>query len=62
MGCLHNGILLSRKKEGNFPLCHSMDASEEHYANEIRQSAKDKYCMISLYGESNEQTELTRKI
>ena len=29
---LHSGILLSRKKEGNFTLCHSMGGPGEHYA------------------------------
>ena len=29
---LHNGILLGRKKGGNFTLCNSMDRPGEHYA------------------------------
>ena len=32
MGYLHNGILLSRKKEGNFILWDSMDEPGEYYA------------------------------
>ena len=32
MGYLHNGILLSHKKEENFTLCDSMDGPGEHYA------------------------------
>ena len=32
MGHLHNGILLSHKKEGNVILCNSMDGPGEHYA------------------------------
>ena len=48
MGHLHNGILLSCKKEENFTLCNSMDGPGEHYAKEISQSEKDKYLMISL--------------
>ena len=29
---LHNGILLSREKEGAYTLCNSMDGTGEHYA------------------------------
>ena len=29
---LHNGILLSHKKEENFTLCNSIDGPGEHYA------------------------------
>ena len=32
MVCLHNGILLSCKKEENFIPCGSMDGTGEHYA------------------------------
>ena len=32
MGHLHNGILLSHKKEDNFTLCDSMDVLGEYYA------------------------------
>ena len=32
MGCLHNVILVSHKKEENFTLCDSMDGPGEHYA------------------------------
>ena len=32
MGHLHNGILLSCKKEENFTLCDSMHGPGEHYA------------------------------
>ena len=32
MGCLHNGILFSHKKEENFILCDDMDGPGEHYA------------------------------
>ena len=31
MGHLHNGILLSHKKEENFILCNSMNGPGEHY-------------------------------
>ena len=45
-GTLHNGILLSRNKEGAPTLCDSMYGTGEHYAK--RQShGKDKYHMIS---------------
>ena len=29
---LHNGIILSREKEGTYTLCDSMDGIGEHYA------------------------------
>ena len=32
MGHLHNGILLSHKKEESFTLCDIMDGPREHYA------------------------------
>ena len=32
MGHLHNGILLSHKKEGTLTLCNSMDGPGAHYA------------------------------
>ena len=32
IGHLHDGILLSQKKEENLALCDSMDGSGEHYA------------------------------
>ena len=32
MGHLHDGILLSQKKEETFTLCNSMDGPGEHYA------------------------------
>ena len=32
MGHLHNGVLLSYKKEENFILCDNMDGPGEHYA------------------------------
>ena len=44
---LHNGILCSRKKEGAPTLCNSVDGTGEHYLNEISQTVKDKYHMIS---------------
>ena len=48
MGYLHNGNLLCHKKEENFTFCNSMYRPGEHYTNEISQSEKDKYHMISL--------------
>ena len=32
MGPLHNGILLSSRKEEKFTLCNSIDGPGEHYA------------------------------
>ena len=48
MGHLHNGILLSHKKEENFTVWDSMDGPENIMQSEISQSEKDKYHMISL--------------
>ena len=51
MGLLHNGILLSHKKEENFTLYDSMDGPGELMLSEVSQSEKDKYHMISfIYG------------
>ena len=47
---------LAMKKEENFTLCDSMDGPREHYAKWNKPSEKDKYHIISLICESNEQT------
>ena len=47
MGHLHNGILLSHKKEENLTFATGMDL-EKIMLSEISQSEKDKYHMISL--------------
>ena len=47
VGHLHNGLLLSHKKEENFTLCDSMDGSGECYTK-WNKPEKDKYHMISL--------------
>ena len=44
----HNGILLSHKKEWNLPICNNMNGLGGHYANEVSQKEKAKYCMITL--------------
>ena len=44
---LHNGILLSHKKEWNVAICSNIDL-EGITLSEISQTEKDKYCMISL--------------
>ena len=44
---IHNGILLSRKKEWNLAVCDNMNGLGGHYAK-WNKSDKDKYCMISL--------------
>ena len=46
MGHLHNGLLLSSKKEENFTLCNSMDEPGEAMLSEINQSEEDKYHVI----------------
>ena len=37
---LHDGILLSRKKEGTPTLCDSMDGTGEHYAKQNKPGGK----------------------
>ena len=44
---MHNGILLSHKREWNLTICNDMDGAREYYAKRNK-SDKDKYCMISL--------------
>ena len=44
---IHNGILLSHKKEWNFVICSNIDGSGGYYAK-WNKSEKDKYCMIWL--------------
>ena len=46
---LHNGILLSHFfKKRNLNICNRVDGPGEHYTNEVSQSGKDKYHVISL--------------
>ena len=59
MGHLHNGILLSCKKEENFTLCDSMDDMDNIIVSEISQWEKDNYHLISLIWAILEQVELT---
>ena len=61
MGHLHNGILLSHKKEKILPFATVWMDLENTLPSEISQSEKDKYQMISLICGINEQTELTSK-
>ena len=58
MGYLHNGILLSLKKDKNFTFYDSMDGPGKHYA---QWNKLDKFHMFHLHVEFNEQTELTSK-
>ena len=62
MGHLHNGILLSHKKEENFTLCDSMDGPEEHYATGHKPVRERHIPYDFTHVEANEQTELTSKI
>ena len=59
---LHNGILLCRKKERNLTFFNSTDGLKSIMLCEISPPEKDKYHMISLYMESDEQNKLTNKI
>ena len=60
MGHVHNGILLSCKKEENVTLCNSMDGHGEHYAEwnkpvRERQIPYDFTHMWNLTSELNKQ-------
>lgn len=44
----HNGRLFSHKKEENLPFGKTWMDTEGIMLSERRQTAKDKYCMISL--------------
>ena len=44
---IHNGILLSHKREQNNAICSNMDETRDSL-NEVSQKEKDKYHMISL--------------
>ena len=44
---IHNGILLSHKKEQNIAIFSNMDETSDSHT-EINQKEKDKYYMISL--------------
>ena len=45
---IHNGILLSHKKEWNNAICSNMDGPRE-YRTKWSKSEKDKYYMIFTY-------------
>ena len=45
--CIHNGILLSHKKEWNLDICNNMDGAREYYVK-WNKSEKDKHHMTSL--------------
>ena len=48
VGYLHNGMLLSVNKEGDPDTCYNTDEPGGHYASEISQSRKDKYCRTTF--------------
>ena len=45
---IHNGILLSHKKEQNNAICSNMDEQETLILSEVSQKEKEKYHMIPL--------------
>ena len=48
---IYNGIVLSHKKEQNNAICSNMDGPRDCHIDEVSQSEKEKYHMISLiYG------------
>ena len=59
---LHNGILLSHKKEENAILCNSMDGPGERYAKLDKPVRERQLPDDFTHVESHEQTELTRKM
>ena len=59
---LYNGILVGHKKEKVLPFATVWMDLENIMLNEVNQSEKEKYHMISLICGINEQTELTRKM
>ena len=61
-GILHNAILLSCKKEGNFTFVTASVDLEGVMLSEISQSEKNKYHVISLICGHNEQNELISKL
>ena len=44
--CVYN--ILGHKKERNIAICNNTDNLEDIKLNEINQTRKDKYCMVSL--------------
>ena len=55
---IHNGILLSHKKEWILPFTATWMDLEGIMLSEISQTEKDKYCMILLNVESKKYNEL----
>ena len=47
---IHNGIVLSHKKEQNIAICSNMDGPRDYHISEISQKDEDKYHTISLIG------------
>ena len=61
MGHLHNGILLSHKKEENFTPCDSMDGPGKHYVKWNKPVTERQIPWFHSCVEPKEQTELTNK-
>ena len=63
MGHSHNGLLLDHKKDENFTHCNSMDGPGEHWAK-CNKPGRERQIPYDFYSsvESNERTELTRKM
>ena len=55
---IHNGILLSHKKNEIMPFAETWMNLEIIMISEISQTEKDKYYMISLYVESNKMKQM----
>ena len=45
---IHNELLLSHKKERNNAVCSNMEGSRDYNTNEVSQTEKDTYHVISL--------------
>ena len=62
MGHLHNWTLIGTKKKKFLPFVDSMDGPGEHYAKCNKPVRERQIAWFHSYMESNEQTELTRKM
>ena len=46
--CIYTGKILNHKKEGSSDTCYKTWINLQNMLSEIRQTQKDKYCMIPL--------------
>jgi hypothetical protein len=53
---IYNEVLFSHKEEQNYVICRKMDRTEDHNANKISQTQKNKWLMLLSYAESRLKT------